>query len=166
MLDSAYDVPCMPFQSGIIRLGRNFQTQKVSETSLAPSDYHTQHTPGILTRWYPSSKLHTLRYPVNRLVNDPKVAGQRGMIPGLLSLPAAPAACEEKKFMTQDQLSIMVIDVQVGEYEAYSSIIQRNIFGRRPSHRMMHTSGGSSLLYVGTKKSHMCWLVSQHQVDS
>ena len=53
---------------------------------------------------------------MNRLVNDPRVAGQHSMVPNLPSLPAAPAA-HEKEFMTQDQLSIAVIDMQVGEYE-------------------------------------------------
>ena len=68
--------------------------------------------------------------------------------------------------MTQDQLSIVVIDVQVGEYESI-------LFNHPEKHFWLVTLTQDDACdrwivscVCGHEKSHMCWLVSQHQVDS
>ena len=72
--------------------------------------------PNVQMRMYPSSAPHALISLLNRMVTGPQVACQCGIVPNLHLSSAAPATQGEKEFMTQDHLSIEVIDTQLGEH--------------------------------------------------
>ena len=82
---------------------------------------------------------------MSKLVDDPGVSGECGMIPSLPPLPAVPAMCQEQELMAQDQWSIVVIDTQVGEYE--------NILFKHPQEHFW-------LVTLAQGNAHARWIIS------